>query len=700
MPRQYFSADPSKPKQTLISNYFVCSSRIQILGQNKGKKKGGSMKKMSNNNEDETVTIPFKIPCYETESDDDDFRSDSGKSQHRKWRSILSASSEDKTVARKSPSKPSPSKGIVRKRSRVRPIIETDSSSDVELVSYTVNETLSSLDVTIASGSDLAEDCHNKENQKVADIPKNIPKMSIGVYSPLKKNSPEKLDESLTNESADLVVLPSDESTIIIDQNVDIPTPQCVQNKPLISVKHISTLSNCQLSPIRNPGKKNWQASTSTINTSSPCTVLVSKSTIEYNEETDNPISLNIILEIINFVVNHERLQKLLVYKDTVMLHNFLQLNSKYIFFCLKLYTRIKKWYNIFDLRTAIKSELSDPEVMAMYDCLKGSLFVDTDYSTEPIHDLLHHLHVKILRELCVEFKIPFSKVKKTDLVDKLLNNCNNQTTLTIKSSIRDLLMNSLKKKMGFCMKLNEYFFKLLNKVHLLYMFTTNEYIQTSDLYLFMSRLMDGSIVLPSYLVDRNVDIFRSIEEFNSFHEAFQCYASVLIAADKKDSALIYQLACKIYEELKKIVERNVVDNRPSYLHRFTPGHKYTKALWHAIPFVIKPHKELACEWLKFLLDQRLFCQYLRGAWFIQLTIIQTKHLKKYDEVTKTLIDSLQDTSLRNIHRMELNKRAEKIKHNKTYKISQIDFGTISSVQPLPIKNLPYREIDAQAFRR
>uniref|UniRef100_A0A1Y1MVK8 Fanconi-associated nuclease n=1 Tax=Photinus pyralis TaxID=7054 RepID=A0A1Y1MVK8_PHOPY len=208
-------------------------------------------------------------------------------------------------------------------------------------------------------------------------------------------------------------------------------------------------------------------------------------------------------------------------------------------------------------------------------------------------------------------------------------------------------------------------------------------------IYLGLLRSLTGNCLL--------VQIFINVS--CSFHEAFQCYASVLIAADKKDSALIYQLACKIYEELKKIVERNVVDNRPSYLHRFTPGHKYTKALWHAIPFVIKPHKELACEWLKFLLDQRLFCQYLRGAWFIQLTIIQTKHLKKYDEVTKTLIDSLQDTSLRNIHRMELNKRAEKIKHNKTYKISQIDFGTISSVQPLPIKNLPYREIDAQAFR-
>lgn len=700
MPRQNFSADSSKPKQTLISNYFGCSSRIQILGQNKGKKhaNGRNVQKMSNNNEDETVTIPFKIPCYITESDEDDFRSDSVKTQRRKRRSILSTSSEDKPVIRKSPRKRSPSKRISRKRSRARPIIETDSSSDVELVSYTLNETLSSSNVTIASGSDLAEDCHNKENQKVADTPKSTPEISIGVYSPLKKKSDSKLNESPTNDSAELVVS-SDESTIITNSNVDKPPPQSVQNKPLISVKHISTLSNCQLSPIRNPGEKYWQASTSTINTSSPCSVLISKSTIEDNEETDNPISLNILLAIINFVVKHEHLQKLLIHKDTVMLNHFLQLHSEYIFFCLKLYTRIKKWYNIFDLRTAIKSKLSDPEVMTMYDCLKGSAFVDTDYTTEPIHDLLHHLHVKILRELCVEFKIPFVKVKKTDLVDKLLNNCNNQTTLTIKSSIRDLLMKSLKKKMGYCLKLNEYFFKLLNKVHLLYTYTTNEYIKTSDLYLFMSRIMYGSIVLPSYLIDRNVDIFRSVEEFNSFHEAFQCYVSVLIATDKKDSALIYQLADKSYVELKKIVDRNIVDNRPSYLHRFTPGHKYTKALWHAIPFIIRPHKELACEWLRFLLDQRLFCQYLRGAWFIQLTIIQTMHLKKYEEVTKTLIESLKDTSLKNIHRMELNKRAEKIKYNKACKISQIDFGKISSVQPLPLKDLPYREIDAQAFR-
>ncbi|KAK5647415.1 hypothetical protein RI129_002307 [Pyrocoelia pectoralis] len=649
MPRRTIS-DSTKYKQTSISSYFGSNSKIQTLKQVK--------KKIGQRQQVEKIVF--------SESDTEDF-----KITHKK-------------AADRSKSKGS-------KKKCVKPIIESDSSSDVEFISCIKSEISIESNVTNTGGVQIL---HSKEQHEMTnvDLSKTSPKISIGVYSPLKKDQNNiKLNESLQDGIMDETL---GDLLVTFNDSLDIPNAT-------IDVSALQEADG-QICAKRHSEETYVGPASSTVafDATPPNITLIKKSGLEHKEEIGSSIPLNVILKIIKFVVYHNRLQKLLVGNEAIMLNNFLQLpRGEYIFVCLKLYTRMKKWYNILSFRTLIKLKLSDPEVMEMYECLREGGFVDTDYSSEPIDDLLLQLNVETLRELCREFKIPFAKLNKTDLVDKLLNNCNKQSTLTMKSSIRDLLTVAIKNKMGFCFKLNEDFIKILNKVHLLYSFTTNEYINTSDLYLFMSKIMDETIVMPEYSIDRSVEIFRSVDEFNSFQEAFQCYVSVLSAIDKKDLALTYQLCCIAYEQLKDIVERNIVDNRPSYLQKFTPGHKYTKALWNGIPYITKHYTESVCEWLIFLLDQHLFCQFLRGLWFSHLIMLQYTHLKKHHEATETLIAALKDTSLKKIHRMDINKRAEKIKKSKMHKISRIKFGEISSVQPIPIEKLPWREIDSQAFR-
>lgn len=118
------------------------------------------------------------------------------------------------------------------------------------------------------------------------------------------------------------------------------------------------------------------------------------------------------------------------------------------------------------------------------------------------------------LLNLCRDYKLS-TKGKKMEIILRILRNCANQTTLTINKNSTQVLKAKLNKLLGPCIKLNSKFLKLLNKAHLLYNFTTDEFPTISAFYLFLSKIEEGSIILPTTNINQDIAIFSTIEDFS-----------------------------------------------------------------------------------------------------------------------------------------------------------------------------------------
>lgn len=125
------------------------------------------------------------------------------------------------------------------------------------------------------------------------------------------------------------------------------------------------------------------------------------------------------------------------------------------------------------------------------------------------------NLLVKDLKDICDSFKLRTPTQRKPDLIQKLVANCNNQTTLTFSRTTEEILRERIKDKMGYCVKLHPNLYKLFYKIHLLYTFTTSDFNTTSDLYLFLSKIEYKDITIPNYKINTDVKVFSSVSEFS-----------------------------------------------------------------------------------------------------------------------------------------------------------------------------------------
>lgn len=244
-----------------------------------------------------------------------------------------------------------------------------------------------------------------------------------------------------------------------------------------------------------------------------PEKMFASSSQLEENELT-NPRAVNFVTKIVKYVFMQPHLKSLFNDEEVRTIERFFSLPlPEYNYFCYKLYTRLPRWYNVFKLCETIRLYMDTNEILSMRECLQHNGFVFTDYSSEPVEQLLNLLNVKELREIRDSFRLKAKIGKKSQLIEYLLENCSKQTTLTLSKNSNQILRDRISEKLGPCVKLSDKLYDLFYRIHLLYALGSSEFSKAFNLYQFIDGVENGNIVLPEKFID-TAPLFASRDEF------------------------------------------------------------------------------------------------------------------------------------------------------------------------------------------
>ena len=139
-----------------------------------------------------------------------------------------------------------------------------------------------------------------------------------------------------------------------------------------------------------------------------------------------------------------------------------------------------------------------------------------TDLTAESSADLLGLMDLKSVKEIHATFKLKTKSGRKNDLIKAMLENCNRQCTLTPSRSMDQILHQRICKKMCSFVKVSPEFYKLFHKIHLLYSFANVELNTANNLYLLMTQIKTGEVVMPVSTVQK-LKVFDDAEEFSRY---------------------------------------------------------------------------------------------------------------------------------------------------------------------------------------
>ncbi|KAF5293920.1 hypothetical protein FQA39_LY13625 [Lamprigera yunnana] len=666
--------------QTSIDDYFKCAGRRKTPHRKRlsDKKIERTTKKAMNVSLKEIdsakdmvsrkpIVIPFKLPRYETDSEDEaEVKKENLENDmsHREKKSDVTItdyivlSSDDEFI---------PSKNDSKSTTNVHSTVEKTPSKEFDKSSV-----------------------HERMKKNPMDVsPMTIKKPTImRVNNPKNNNTVTNLNDTVLTNNSEYIST----SFLNSEELCEPPKKLKILNVTTLNTKDDKIHSEQSSSTSRETSGGNGANLEIELNTTLKDGMRIKK------EDEWSPWALNIVLKIIKYITTHKFLIRMLTGRETILVNEFLKLpKSEYQYFCIKLYTRIKKWYSVMDLRTRLNLNMQDSEVMIMYNCLHANGFVDVDYSMEKISDLLNLLSTSDIKGLCKKFKIILlQNPTKPVMIERLLSSSNTQSTLSSRT-IEQIILKAIQDKLGCCVRLNQDFYNVLKKIHLLYTFTTNDFETTNDLYLFLSKVQDESIIIPKVVI-KDFEVFSTISDFSSFQEAHEFRNNIFIEVGKKNTLGIYGLCNSAYERVLDINEKKIIDMRPLCLQKFTPGYQYTRVLTTGLQHLTKHYPMKVNKWLQYLIEVSLHCRNLIGKWYNMLIMVQYTHLNQTDTAVATLMTALQDKTVSDIDMYELNSRAEKMKNCKKHKLSQRTVCLISELQPVLNQKFPSIEINSQAI--
>lgn len=238
------------------------------------------------------------------------------------------------------------------------------------------------------------------------------------------------------------------------------------------------------------------------------------KHNIQPVEEVVNPRVVNMITKIIKYVFSQPHLKILFTKEEILVLSKFYDMpEPEYHFLCYKLFTRLPKWYNVLKLSENINLKFDTGRIIEMHRYLGENGFVYTDYSMEPLTQLLNLLPTSDIKEICDSFRLKIKSTTKPQLIENLINNTVKQTTLTLTKNTNQILKERIHEKLGLCVKLSDQLYDLFNRLHILYSLGSPDLVKPHDLYQFLDRVSCGDIVIPEHVVDTSL-IFESRDEF------------------------------------------------------------------------------------------------------------------------------------------------------------------------------------------
>ncbi|CAH1118974.1 unnamed protein product [Phaedon cochleariae] len=383
--------------------------------------------------------------------------------------------------------------------------------------------------------------------------------------------------------------------------------------------------------------------------------------------------------------------------------------NPKHVFVCLKLCTGQPKWYNIFQFCKRIMIGLDDKEIINLYKWLIHKKIVDNDIYKDELPILMNDLNKVQMKSICEKFRIlktgtSKSLIKKENMMQCLLKYCNMPSTSLTKSA-KDLIMEEIKRQMGYSVKLNDNFREAYYNVFILGTFTNPVFDNVND---FIDIMVNHKTAFPEYKLEDYV-VFYTREEFVSYVNARKLKKRLEDTLKLNNYLELLQQSNTVFQNLQEL-EKNRASEDPNryqavpHLKQFTAVSVYlccfsmvTEALKTKFPDIVK-------TWLEYLIKYFPTSHQL-GDWYNQLTWLYLRYLQPNDyEPTAKLIIQILGSNHVNVSDVQLHqigKRAEQLNAGNKRKIHQLYHDTIADLVPEPMKleQFPATTVDTTATR-
>lgn len=288
---------------------------------------------------------------------------------------------------------------------------------------------------------------------------------------------------------------------------------------------------------------------------------------------------------------------------------------------------------------------------------LEDKRFVTTDFSNEPIHEILAILEKDEVKTLCKEHRLDI-KGNKSDMIERLRQKCKTQRTLMFgpMMSPQAILMKSLKKILN-CVKLCSEardVFKMLVLLNTYPHYRGEESKRVSDLAKSLAEKNKGTVIYHKYNL-RPTDVFGNIAKFKEYEKSLGVVDEFVETKANKDwkKACVIINQCKIDFKLYIDNDMNIkfLDEWKSkdmdYLMKFTPGRNYAYILSSGIEVLKKSEDtwDEAIEILQLLLRQKYFLRGARGNWYRELSLVYEKQ-QNHERMIEVLVQGLQDPKI------------------------------------------------------
>lgn len=315
-----------------------------------------------------------------------------------------------------------------------------------------------------------------------------------------------------------------------------LQTNKTLGNETNAGKKNASPLPTPQTSPSKQNTLTQMNFKTKTQNqcTSPAKTNTLDESKIKekikskYNAENNERLCAN-VLDILQWVVGNNYFKILFTKKEIDLINDLFKVEDKrQRIICLRLYTRLPKWYNLQilckELRLDSGNEQKMLQHMLEHKFLENGIFLTflvcvtlhcvffSDFSNEPILDLMANLTTADLKDICNSFKLKML-VKKQSMIDALMNHSKQQSTLTSLKRTKDILLERVTQKMGICVKLSAELRDIFTRVHHLYSLPNSELETPNDIYFRMLKLNNESLKYPKVNVELTY-IFKDRQQF------------------------------------------------------------------------------------------------------------------------------------------------------------------------------------------
>ncbi|GLV39815.1 hypothetical protein CBL_08119 [Carabus blaptoides fortunei] len=523
------------------------------------------------------------------------------------------------------------------------------------------NETETNISVTSGQSTlAISENCNLPGAKRILNVSiqvnlddiskeKNVRLQQTQTGQEKNSNSPKQMPASITSKQICRTSL-ENEANVSKNKTSPIATPKSSPSK-----QNTLTLMNFKTNKTQTLNKCKPQTKT---NTSSE--TKIKKINSKYNAESNTRLC-EYVHTILTWVQGNDYF-KLLFTKNEIdlLLALFNAEDKRPKIICLRLYTRLPKWYNLQNFCKEINLNFSGNLLQNMLE----HKFVENDFSHVPIRDLLEMLTREDLKKICDSFKLKKALSKKQSFIDALVDHSKQQSTLTSLMRTDDILRKRVTETMGVCVKLSSNLRNILNYIHDLYSLTNSDLETPNDIYFRMGKVQNETLKYPKVKIELTC-IFKDRQQFLSYKRS-------LILRDDfekqkvKNVENVYLLCSEAYRRLKELLADEELTrfhkDKPLFLRRFSAPWVYCNVLYSGSQKLGKHYPCKVCEWLSNMLKQEIYCVYKRGLWYIQKCLVQKTHLRELASVAETIRDGLSDKWVTLVDQYELSDRGSKIK--------------------------------------